>query len=120
MDLQYLSIQDILLRTIHGYIGLIKYTKGFQDKDLLDDLKEVCIDVKSAKIVGEYTYEFIPMNNNIISEKKLNELKNDYQLIEKLIDKINYGHEIKCSEIKSLFDGIINTLKKEQHNIIAN
>lgn len=118
--MQYLSIQDILLRTIHGYIGLIKYTKGVQDKDLLDDLKDVCSDVKSAKAVGEYTNEFIPMNNNTISEDKLIDFKNEYQLIDKLIVKMDDGYDIKCAEIQSLFDSIINSLKEEQKNIIAN
>lgn len=114
MNNQYLSIQDLFWRTMHGYVGLIEKKNGQNDVEFINDLKSVCVDVSKAKAIGEYRDAFIPLNKNAISDENLKKLKDDYRFISNVLFK-NEMIDTSPEDLKNIIDklgSLMNDLKK--------
>lgn len=114
MSNQYLSIQDLFWRTMHGYIGLREKQTGDNDEEFISDLKSACSDVLNAHAIGEYRDAFIPLNKNTVPDDKLKKYKENYK---KVLDYLNRNETGKATPVElettlTILDSLISELKQ--------
>lgn len=111
---QYLSIQDLFWRTMHGYVGLLEQQTGQNDEEFISDLKSACSDVLNARAIGEYHDAFIPLNKNTIPDNKLQKFKEGYKKVSDYLIKNEAGRttQIELETILKTLDSLIMELKQ--------
>ena len=83
----YLSIQDLLWRTMHGYVGILEQEKNHRDSEFIYDLKSACDDVAKASTIGDFSSAFIPLKKNTLVDSDLEKIKISYNKISEYLDK---------------------------------
>ncbi len=111
MSDQYLSIQDLFWRTMHGYVGLRERETGYNDEELISDLKSACSDVLGARAIGDYRDAFIPLNKNTISPAKLNFFKENYKKVLDYLNK-NEASPLELERTLTILDSLIKEIKQ--------
>lgn len=114
MSNQYLSIQDLFWRTMHGYVGLRERQTGYNDEEFIIDLKSACSDVLNARAIGEYRDAFIPLNKNTLPDDKLKKFQENYK---KVLDYLNKNETEKATHNEleatlAILDSLILELKQ--------
>ncbi len=76
-----LSVNDVLWRTAHGYVGLRGLKENYYDDKLLADLKSVCCDVSGTHAIAKST-GLTFLKKDAIMGNELFEIKTKYKKIE--------------------------------------
>ncbi len=118
MDCEYLSIHDLLWRTMHGYVGLIEQEKDHIDTEFIDDLKSACDEVAKACTIGDFSSAFIPLKKNTLPDNELQKIKSSYKQISEYLKRKEQGMATPkdLSEIIKIVDiqmKSLNKLRKE-------
>jgi hypothetical protein len=113
-DDEYLSIQDLLWRTMHGYVGILEQEKGHNDSEFIYDLKSACDDVAKASTIGDFSSAFIPLKKNTLSDSELVEIKKSYNQISEYLDKKEKGMATQkdFKEIIKILDFLMKNLNQ--------
>lgn len=121
-DDEYLSIQDLLWRTMHGYVGLLEQEKDQNDSEFIYDLKSACDDVAKASTIGDFSSAFIPLKKNTIPINDLEKIKISYKQISEYLDKKKKGMTSRSdlNEIIKILDLLMKDLNQARklHKVV--
>lgn len=115
MDCEYLSIHDLLWRTMHGYVGLIEQEQNHIDTEFIDDLKSACDEVAKASTIGDFSSAFIPLKKNTLPDNELQKIKSNYKQISDYLKRKEKGVTTP-KELSEIID-IVNTQMKSLNKL---